>query len=271
MLEFQKWKLPKVGRGKYAYWELGTYRQHHDSSDLQQTRGQNKDEGGDHHLLVALQPNRNPGTNGIKLAFYRVNNAKSDDTDSPMKSTGTAISNSVEKLGYLLMINSQETRSSQFLGQFVDEECRGQGLAKIWLGIWLKLCLDAGLRPITGKIRKPLLCLVLEHTFGMVPQPGGVEVELSPGDTEGQVVLYSAGQDLAGAVSPLDLRHQNIRLSTSPTQPRGRPISLGCDFEPPSNMADLEKVVATVLGDRFSLNECALKDDLGEIMLGGGQ
>lgn len=248
MQEFQKWTLPKVGRGKHAYWELGTYKN-------------SGDDAGDGHVLVALQPNRNPATNGIKLAFYRV----LEDT----KGSAANHTKRTEKLGYLLMINSHQTRSSQFLGQFVDESCRGQGLAKVWLAIWLRLCIDAGLRPWTGKMRKPLLCLVLQHTFGMIPQAGGVEAELSPGQKEGEVLLYSASQSLEGAVSPLDLRHQNIRLGSAPTDPRGRPIVLGCTFEAP-NETHLQEAVTNVLRNRFSLNELAQQRDLGQVLLGAG-
>ena len=246
-LDFQKWSLKKCGRGKNAYWELGTlYAADHRISD---------GDGDSDDLLVALQPNRNPAVNGMKLAFYR-----------PSRCDGSP-ENGMEKLGYLLMINSHQNRTSQFLGQFVDEACRGQGLAKIWLAVWFRLCLDAGLRPVTGKIRKPLLCLVLESSFGMIPQSGGVEAVLSPGEKEGEVVLYSPGQSLEGAVSPLDLRHQNIRLSSDPPDPPGRTIVLNCDFIAPDTGA-LEASVAPILQDRFILHELVQKEDLCQILLG---
>lgn len=241
---FQKWKLKKCFRGKNAYWELGT---------LRAKRDDDGDGDNDDDLVVALQPNRNPAVNGMKLAFYR---QTGDDTDQ------------VEKLGYLLMINSHQNRTSQFLGQFVDQSSRGQGLAKIWLAVWFRLCLDAGLRPMTGKIRKPILCLILQSSFGMIPQSGGIEAVLSPGEKEGETVLYSpSGQSLEGAVSPLDLRHQNIRLSLDPPEVPGRTIVLNCDFVAPDTDA-LEATISPILQDRFTLHELAQQEDLCQILLG---
>ena len=242
--DFQKWTLPKRGRGKHAYWELATFVATTNSNKNNET------------LLVALQPNRNPAVNGMKLTFYR-----------KLNDSGTR--DSVVKLGYLLMINSKHERKSQFLGQFVDQASRGEGRAKIWIGIWLRLCVDAGLRPCTGKIRKPLLCLVLQHTFGMLPQSGGVDVVLSPSEKQGEVVLYSpSGQSLEGAVSPLDLKHQNIRLSLDPPNPPGRNIVLGCDFEAPDTHV-LEASISPILQDRFSLiDQAKNQGDLSRFLLG---
>jgi hypothetical protein len=233
MFDFEKWKLPKMGRGKAAFWYLGTY-----------TTADQDD------LIVGLQPNRNPSVNGVKLAFYR------PDEQQRLK-----------RLGYLLMINQKQSGSSQFLGQFVNENSRGQGLAKLWLAVWLRICLEGGIRPCTGKIHKPLLCLVLEHNFGMIAQLGGVEAELSPGEKEGEVVLYSSARALEGVLSPLDLRNQNVRLSLVPTEPRGRRIVLSSTFEAPEKVA-LEASVSKVLGDRFALHEMARGEDLSRILLG---
>jgi hypothetical protein len=233
MFDFEKWRLPKMGRGKAAFWYLGTYTTV-DQDDL----------------IVGLQPNRNPSVNGVKLAFYR--------PDGEQRA---------ERLGYLLMINQKQSGSSQFLGQFVNENSRGQGLAKIWLAIWLRICLEGGIRPCTGKIHKPLLCLVLEHNFGMMAQHGGVEAELSPSDKEGEVVLYSSARALEGVLSPLDLRNQNVRLSLVPTEPRGRRIVLSSTFEAPDKIV-LEASVSKVLGDRFALHEMARGEDLSRILLG---
>ena len=242
VLDFQQWTLKKHLQGKKAFWELGT---------LAGSAGEKADDSTS-DLMIGLQPNRSPAVNGIKLVFYQRDAA----TQQP------------EKLGYLLMINSYQNRTSQFLGQFVDQANRGQGLAKIWFAIWLRICLDAGLTPCTGKIRKPLLCLVLDQTFGMIPQVGGVEAVLSPGDKEGEVVLWSpSGQSLEGAISPLDLKTQNIRISVDPPDPPGRKIVLNCDFRAPEK-AVLETATASILQNRFRLHELARKEDLGKILLG---
>jgi pentatricopeptide repeat protein len=241
MIDFQHWKLKKHEQGKKSFWELGTLL----SSSNDETEGSDE-------VVIGIQPNRNPAVNGMKLAFYHRNTSTKH----------------IEKLGYLLMINSYKNCTSQFLGQYVDETYRGQGLAKIWLAVWFRLCIDSGIQPCTGKIRKPLLCLVLQHTFGMVPKADGLEVSLSPGEKHDEVVLWSpTGQSLEGAFSPLDLRQQKISLSVHPPTHPGRKVFINCDFEAPET-SRLEAVIAPILEDRFKLHKIAQKEDLKQILLG---
>ena len=245
--DFQKWKLPKVGRGKSAYWKLGQFMV----------------EGEENPIIVGLSPNRNPATNGMRLNFYRQGSGTRD-----------------KKLGYLIMINTRNDDKamsmSQFLGQWVTPDERGHGWAKVWLAIWFTICLDAGIRPTTGKMHKPLLCLVLQHSFDMQPMEDadggrrGVEVELSPGDkTTGSIVLYSSSRALEGVFSPLDLRKQNMKLSLVPSNPRGRKVVVGTSFQGPSEDILREKV-DKILRDRWTLVDEAktTTNSLYEIMLG---
>jgi pentatricopeptide repeat protein len=251
---FEPWKKEiKVGHGKDSFWKIGTV------SLL------GSDDGDPMTVVVGLQPNRNPATNGMKLVFYD----SSLSSTSSSKSADERTSLSKSRLGYLLMINSLKDRTSTLLGQFVKPDLRGQGMAKILLAVWFKLCLDADVRALTGRIQKPLLSLVLQHTFGMIPKSGGVQAELSPGAAPNAVVLYSSAVSLEGALSPLDLRNQSIRLSVAPAHPRGRPITVGCTFEPPFN---LQKHVDAVLQRRWKLDdEIAItgeNNDLRRILLG---
>ena len=243
--EFQRWKLQKVGRGKSAYWKIG----------------QVSIEGETNPIIVGISPNRNPATNGIRLNFYR----------STISSSSISTTSKSQKLGFLLMINSANdscgAASSQFLGQWVDENERGRGWAKVWLAVWLQLCLDAGIQPRTGNIHKPLLCLVLQHSFGMLANEGGVDMELSQGSDARTIMLYSSSRALFGVFSPLDLRKQYIELSLVPSNPRGREIVVGTSFQWPGETALIERVSA-ILGNRWKLVEEVAAASLREILLG---
>jgi len=232
---FQRWNIPKVGRGKAAYWTIGHIIVNGEKDPL----------------IVGLQPNRNPAVNGMKLCFYRKAEPRS------------------QKLGYLLMINSVNDGkpTSQFLGQFVDEQERGRGWAKLWLAAWLQLCLQANIQPCTGKMHKPLLCLVLQDSFGMLPKEGGIQAELSPGNEAGQVILYSSSRALEGAFSPLDQRKQNIKLRSQPMNPRGRPIVVGTSFEWPGHQILLDKVTS-VLDAKWEMIEGVSEQTLQNMLLG---
>lgn len=251
---FQKWELPKHGRGKSAYWKIG----------------QLSMEGEEHPIIVGLSPNRNPAANGLRIHFYR------QKPPSTLSSSSTSTSSSLlvkdQKLGFLLMINSitndnHVLPTSQFLGQCVAQDERGHGWAKIWIAIWLQLCLDAGIVPRTGHMHKPLLCLVLQQSFGMQPNNGGVDVELSPGTTPNTVRLYSSSRALAGVFSQLDLRKQNIELSNYPSHPRGREIVVATSFESPGEQILRDKV-DRVLRNRWTMIEDVYKTGLREILLG---
>lgn len=213
---FHHWYLPgmpKIGRGKGAYWQLGTY----DTKDGKR-------------LTVALQPHRNPAKNGISLLLL-------DDK-------GT-------KLGYLLMINSSNQSSSTLLGVFVDPKQRKSGLSKVFLALWMQLCLHAKLDPGTGIIHKPLLALVLQHSFQYTPQSNkGVEAEVSPGkgEDEGKIQLYSqSSKSLEGAFSPRDVKREGLVFATKSATPRGRLVRIGTIFSAPKDLTQFQKALNQVL------------------------
>jgi pentatricopeptide repeat protein len=199
---FQHWNgLVKVGRGKNQYWEIATI-----------------DIPGAERMIVGVHPNRHPSKNGIQIEFYE------ESSEEPLNRT---------KLGYVLVQPSGD--DSCLLGMFLNGDLRGQGLSKICLAFWFKLCLGAGVVPTTGIINKPLLALLLEQKFAMVPS-GGVKMEISPDpDVPGRVILYAPSRkDLSGVFSPWDLRHQNLKLIQRPPEGhRGRTITVGATFRSP--------------------------------------
>jgi len=223
--QFEYWDFPgltKVNGSNHVsnYWEIGQYTSKYAN------------------VTVALQPHRNPSKNGIKLLFF----VADQKTKEPIK------------VGFLLMINSPEpgTGTSKFLGMFLDPSLRGGGLSKICLAIWMHFCLEAKIKPVTGIMNKPLLCLVLQHKFGWVPidKRQGVDAEISTGDG-GSVVLYSSRtRSLLGAFSPSDLKHQNIVLSQVPPDPRGRTTRIRAALEPPKDDYDeFQRLVNHILFD----------------------
>ena len=179
------------------------------------------------NLTVGVRPNRNPAKNGIQLLFFE--NVLNNET--------TWVHN---KLGYLLMQNTN--KQSSLLGMFLKPSGRGNGLAKYFLSVWIKFCLDASIRPVTGIIRKPLLSLILQHSFGFIPikysgddaPSNGVMVELCrDSDDPDAVVLYSPfRKSLTGAFCSWELEHQVIKLVSHPPSTRGRMVRIGCKLEP---------------------------------------
>jgi pentatricopeptide repeat protein len=195
---FHHWTgLVKVGKGKNQYWEIATF-----------------DMPGAVRMIVGVHPNRHPSKNGIQIEFYE------ESPEGPEKRA---------KRGYVLV--QPAGKESRLLGMFLNGDLRGQGLSKICLAFWFKLCIGAGVVPTTGIINKPLLALLLQEKFGMTPF-GGVKMEISPDpDEPGRVVLYAPSRkDLNGVFSPWDLKHQNLKLIQRPPERRGRMITVGAHF-----------------------------------------
>jgi hypothetical protein len=208
--------MVKVGRGKYARWEFGTLLKNGIK------------------LAIAVHPHSNPAKNGISI--FLVDNSG----DKPVK------------LGYAIMINSASLNTSTLLGVYVDPVRRKEGFSKIFLALWFKLCLEANIQPRTGIINKPLLALVLQHTFGCTPQEGiGNDAELSPGKDEGTIVLYStSAKNLTGAFSPKDVKREGLEFSSKPAEPRGRKVTIGTSFTPPKDQDILVQALDKVLADK---------------------
>ena len=283
--DFCKWELPKRGKGKTSFWELGTIR-----SDEKDAINGDDDENSD--IIVGLHPNRNPSKNGIQLWFFRENKTRSEGSSD---SDGQ-----YQKLGYLLMINTphynpndekhgitgeegaiiseskkmESTKvtmagSSKFLGLRVMDDNRRKGLAKIMAAVWLQCCLDANIKPSTGKMNKPLLCLVLQHSFQFTlkHQTGGVRAKLLPpqnkdDNDKGVVRLTTESlgvKNLLGAISPRDVQKQHIKF-VPPTLVQqgelGRGIDVGGILVAPESRDVLQDCITQVLEDKWKLAAC---------------
>ena len=112
--------------------------------------------------------------------------------------------------------------------------------------------------PVAGIIRKPLLALILQHTFQFEPAPSedgngnGVLVELFRDlDDDDQVILYSPSLILTGAFSARDLRNQKMKISSSKpsSSEPGREVKIICAMNPPADLERLQNTCEEVLQD----------------------
>lgn len=217
----------KVGKGAESYWEIGHLKRYNAST-----------------IIIGIQPHRNPIRNGLSLVFYE-------------QTTGF-------KFGRMLLKNtSSKTQNdaspailySSIVGMEVNRYLRGQGLSKIFIAIWLKICLDTNAYPRAAVMNKPLISKVLMQ-FGFVPQLGGTRcrlVRLEASQQDGNNVscrgifnptfgLYSTSKkSLEGMFSTRVLRMQNIALlghDTSFDIDQGTTIYVKTKFEHPWAIAD---------------------------------
>ena len=129
------------------------------------------------------------------------------------------------------------------MGVYLDPLYRQGGLSKVMIAIWLQLCSKARAVPRTGVMNKPLLVLVLQHTFHFVPEVttsgnNGVNVEVSLVSSSGSassssaIGIYSSNiKCLQGVFSLRDIQREKIQLLREPSSPnRGRLCQIGATF-----------------------------------------
>ena len=218
-------------------------------------------------VLVAVQPDQG----GRKLLFLDLFDGQSlGFVELEMQSA-----RSESKILQTEILQTERARPadavSALRGMLVAEEHRGRGHARLFLAIWLALCLRAGLTPATTRINKPLLALTLvrlgftpqrgqrlaaltneEHLRGAHAQPAKkgkrktkarqrpLAVEVSVG-SEGRVLLYSPlrseAKRLEDGFSATEVRSQRLVVATEPPEPRGRVAHIRVRYSPPSQGA----------------------------------
>jgi len=203
-----------------------------------------------------VQIHRNPSQNGLSLVFFDGESSK--------------------KLGFMLVRNTAISSKSatdaaplllsNLMGMFIDDAQRGRGLANLFMGIWLRLCIHSEALPRTEVINKPLLSLVLTR-FGFFPNEGGVEVEVSPITNVKELpktkwhpnfALYSptVSKNLSGVYADRDLRIQKMVIVRDPPNPRGKVTTVKTTFEHPlTRVTILCREVAQNGVDGMDLNE----------------
>lgn len=224
----------KADFGKEAWWEIGQYCK----------------ADGDMYM-IGIQPHRNPLRNGLSLVFYNHGNTK---------------------LGRMLLKNDsfKDNTSSSLIGMEVTRSRRGEGLSKVFLAIWLSLCLEIGAVPRTGIMNKPLISYGLKQ-FGFCPRSGGSKVELLRIREEDRKTLiqgdydwvpafaiFSSKKSLSGLYSRRYLRGQSIVVLNHPPtaehKRRSTTIHLKTSFEHP------------IARDKSSVEREAMSDQLKSIL-----
>jgi len=137
---------------------------------------------------------------------------------------------------------------SSLVGMEVTKSRRGEGLSKIFVAIWLHICLKTNTYPRAAVMNKSLISFVLKD-FNFVPQNGGSCVGLirlkndnnigREGDGyKPQMMLYSpSAKSLQGLFSQRALRLQNIAIFDHPPSPNsgqgGAVVYVKTGFEHP--------------------------------------
>lgn len=184
--------LKKVGRGRDAYWQLGSYL------------------GSGLEFEVRLRLDANPTEPCLILSCMPAHEPKPRGPAS---------------IGHVLLASGDG--SSILRGMFIREDLRGQGLSKLLLAIWLRLCLDAGVLPCTRVMNKPLLSLALTN-FGFVPRTTGLSKPVAVTSTHAAGVGEPA---VAGTEAP-----------------RQRAAIVGTEFRAPADLSALEPPILSALG-----------------------
>jgi hypothetical protein len=210
----------KVGKGSDSWWEIGRYSVSCASDENAASDAESRGRG--RSIIIGVQPHRNPLCNGLSMVFH-------DET-------------SRVKLGRMLLRNVSSRRPgknahrpeplyySSLVGMEVEKSRRGEGLSKVFVAIWLHLCLMTNTYPRAAVMNKPLISCVLMG-FNFVPQNGGSRVgliRLTNDNTVGgesdenspKFGLYStSAKSLQGLFSQRYLRVQNIAILDRPPAP----------------------------------------------------
>ena len=239
------WQLPtRVKKpGQAVYWVLGQY-SHHEPNDssLNDRDGIN--------WTVAVQFHRHSRAHGLQLQILQ------NDTKVAHLILKTTAAVSEKKA-----CNDAENRTSCLLGLFIDPKYRRHKWTRQILGLWIHLCNEANLPPPqTDVMRKPLLCLVLQHQFQFRPiSREGVVLDIFPGSSD-KIRVYSPNKCLDGVFSPrqkqdlelLSMRpqgeegrriHWNARLQACDDRNQTTPPILPGTFTPAVSFGDIQRVL----------------------------
>jgi len=227
----------KVGKGKDAWREIGQYL----------------------HIIIGIQPHRNPMSNGLSLVFY-------DEASG-------------EKVGRILLKNTCSKKKndqsethyySSLVGMEVSKARRGEGLSKIFVAIWLYLCLETNTYMRAALMNKPLIVHVLMG-FNFMPQNGGSRVELirlknrdtniksEDGHSPNFALFSPSAKSLQGLFSQRVLRTQDIMVMDHPPSSEERETSviyLKTTFEHPIAVLDNVVDYTPPLNEESKIDTC---------------
>lgn len=273
----------KCGKSSEPWWEICRYTVSnagdHISSDDQPN-------GLLRSIIVGIQPHKNPFRNGLSLVFF--------DEASRVKLGRMLLRNTSIRPSLRTPTLLQPLHFSSLVGMEVNKERRGLGLSKVFVALWLRMCLNTNTYPRAAVMNKPLISRVLMG-FNFVPQNGGSRVELirlnnssnnvkcDLGiDYNPQFALYSpSAKSLKGLFSQRALRLQNIAILNHPPSPNLRqnvsiiyvksefehPIAIlenAVHYNPPSSLSDDNIPFVAVLEEqrhRSATGQCEIQRD----------
>jgi len=128
----------------------------------------------DANILVAIQPDQG----GRKLLFLDADNGRflgniELETQSAISQSKILERQQTQSDNKAANIENDMLKTSALRGMLVADEFRGKGYARLFLAIWLRLCMRGGVTPATTRINKPLLALTLVR-LGFTPLRGPV-------------------------------------------------------------------------------------------------
>ena len=196
-------------------------------------------------LLLAMQPDQG----GRKLLFLSPDDGRTLGFIE-LETLSTGHGGALTKVAHA----DDGVTTSVLRGMLVCDGNRGKGYARLFLSIWLGLCMRAGVTPATSRINKPLLALTLVR-LGFTPvrgrtQPGlrgkpgksrkanqrPLAVEVSKGQ-DGNVLLYCSTAPLLNRLeagfSATELTSQRLVVAREPPHPRGRVAHIRVRYAPP--------------------------------------
>ena len=146
-----------------------------------------------------------------------------------------------KKVGYLLTSIENDGHLT-LRGLHIAEHFRGCGLSKLLISTWLLLCYKLNIcrQPMTKRMDKPLISLVLSSSFGFTPEnkqfPVHVGAPLSK-DEKGRSRLWSTNNNrLRSIFSKNVCKTQKIEIvNTKPTE--SRLTYVRTIFRPPLNLS----------------------------------
>ncbi|KAL7539288.1 hypothetical protein ACHAXR_012571 [Thalassiosira sp. AJA248-18] len=238
----------QVGRGKNAWWEIGRYSVSDDKYETDDAVNGNSEDNNKNSspqvrsIVIGIHPHRNPVSNGLSIVFF--------DETRQVKLGRMLLKNASSRQPGKTNNQAQQHYYSSLVGMEVNKSRRGEGLSKVFVAIWLRICLETNAYPRAAVMNKPLISYVLMGTFNFMPQNGGSRVELIrlkrdensiDGNNDGynpQFGLYSpSAKSLQGLFSQRVLRTQNIAIldqrPSSASCERGATIYLKTKFEHP--------------------------------------
>jgi hypothetical protein len=190
----------KIGKGRDHWWKIGQYSIEPSScastvvattADItpdaaSTTNKLHERQQQRRRIIIGIQPHKNPICNGLSIVFY-------DTTNDGIKLGRILLKNeTVHRSSSRVLKNNMGTISttnndgfntriiqySALIGMEVNKANRGEGLSKVFIALWLNICMVTNTYPRASIMNKPLISRVLMNSFNFIPQAGGRRVGL---------------------------------------------------------------------------------------------